>query len=303
LKRTGHFPEVNFPQQITKTRPGGDTMHRNGQVTLPVNGSDSYAQALNLALDDLDRRFGPGVVMKLGEADHLCVRAIPTGFPALDQALGVGGLPRGRITDLYGPEGSGKTTLCLHTIAEAQQRGGLAAFIDTEHALDPAHAARCRVNLNRLYIAQPTTGEEALEIVEAMVRAGLPVVAVDSVAGLLPRAELEGEMGEQHAGLQSRLMSQALRKLAGPVRRHDTLLIFTNQLRYLPPCDSRPGSTEKPTGGMALRFHASVRIDLRRVRSIKSAGEVIGCRIRATIQKNKVATPFRWAEFDIFYYE
>jgi recombination protein RecA len=278
-------------------------MHRNGQVTLPVNGSAAYAQALNLALDDLDRRFGPGVVMKLGEADHLRVRVIPTGFPALDQALGVGGLPRGRITDLYGPEGSGKTTLCLHTIAEAQQRGGLAAFIDTEHALDPAHAARCRVNLNRLYIAQPTTGEEALEIVEAMVRAGLPVVAVDSVAGLLPRAELEGEMGEQHAGLQSRLMSQALRKLAGPVRRHDTLLIFTNQLRYLPHCAPRPGGTEKPTGGMALRFHASIRIDLRRVRSIKSAGEVIGCRIRANIQKNKVATPFRWAEFDIFYHE
>jgi recombination protein RecA len=276
-------------------------VRQNGDLALKVNGSDPCLRALNLTLDDLGRRFGQGIVMKLGEASHLQVQSIPTGFPTLDQALGVGGLPRGRITDIYGPEGSGKTTLCLHTIAEAQKHGGFAAFIDTEHALDPDHAAKCGVDLNRLYIAQPTTGEEALEIAEAMVRAGIELVVIDSAASLTPRAEIEGEMGDSHSGLQARLMSQALRKLAGPVRQNGTVLIFTNQLRKNP--QSLFGSWEKPTGGMALRFHASIQIDLRRVRAIKSVGEVIGTRIRATIKKNKVAAPFKSAEFDIIYDE
>ncbi len=276
-------------------------MRQNGYLALKVNGSDPCLRALKLTLDDLGRRFGQGIVMKLGEANHLQVQSIPTGFQPFDQALGVGGLPRGRITDIYGPEGSGKTTLCLHTIAEAQKHGGLAAFIDTEHALDPDHAAKCGVDLNRLYIAQPTTGEEALEIAEAMVRAGIELVVIDSAASLTPRAEIEGEMGDNHSGLQARLMSQALRKLAGPVRQNGTVLIFTNQLRKNP--QSLFGSWEKPTGGMALRFHASIQIDLRRVRAIKSVGKVIGTRIRATIKKNKVAAPFKSAEFDIIYDE
>ena len=256
-------------------------------------------RALDVVVADITRRFGRGSLMKLGDAAHLQVQAISTGFSALDAALGVGGLPRGRITDVYGPEGSGKTTLCLQVIAEAQKRGGLGAFIDTEHALDPGHAANCGVNLNRLYIAQPNTGEEALEIAEAMVRAGVAVVAIDSAAALIPRAEKEGEVGDNHAGLQARLMSQALRKLAGPVQRHKTILIFTNQMRCNPQVHF--GNPMNPTGGMALQFYASVRIALRRIQAIKSLGEVVGCRIRAVMKKNKVAPPFKSAEFEIWY--
>ncbi len=283
-----------------------------GQLTLTLNGRNGCDPALHLALDEICRRFGPGAVVKLGQAAPLRPETIPTGFPSLDLALGVGGLPRGRIIDIYGPEGSGKTTLCLHVIAQAQahppspDRGGVGggcAFIDTEHALDPGHAVNCGVDLNRLYLAQPATAEEALEIAEALVRAGVEVVVIDSAAALLPRAELEGEMGDNHAGLQARLMSQALRKLAGPIRQHHALLIFTNQLRCQPDILFGPQGSQQPTGGLALRFHASVSIDLRRVQAIKSGGQVIGVRIRATIKKNKVAPPFKSTEFDLFYEE
>ena len=283
---------------------------KRGQLSLTLNGRNGCDPALHLALAEIDRRFGQGAVMKLGQIEPLRPEAIPTGFPNLDQALGIGGLPRGRIIDIYGPEGSGKTTLCLHIIAQAQaqppsfdDKGGVCAFIDTEHALASGHAAKCGVDLNRLYLAQPATAEEALEIAETLVRAGVEVVVIDSTAGLLPRAELEGAMGDNHAGLQARLMSQALRKLAGPTREQRALLIFTNQLRHQPDILFGPQGSQQPTGGMALRFHASVSIDLRRVQALKSAGEVIGTRIRATIKKNKVAPPFKSAEFDLFYEE
>lgn len=288
---------------------------KRGHLALNINGRNGCDPVLNLALAEIHRRFGQGAVMKLGQAAPLQPEAIPTGFPSLDQALGIGGLPRGRIIDIYGPEGSGKTTLCLHIIAQAQAQtlppfeggagggSGVCAFIDTEHALDPGHAAKCGVDLHRLYLAQPATAEEALEICEALVRAGVEVVVIDSAAGLLPRAELEGAMGDNHAGLQARLMSQALRKLAGPTRQQRALLIFTNQLRHQPDILFGPQGSQQPTGGLALRFHASVSIDLRRIQAIKSGGDVIGMRIRATIKKNKVAPPFKSAEFDLFYEE
>ncbi|WP_420642490.1 recombinase RecA [Candidatus Leptofilum sp.] len=266
-----------------------------------ANG-DGRTSTLEKTLDSITKRFGEGTIMRLGEAHSLQVETIPTGSLSLDIALGVGGLPRGRVIEIYGPESSGKTTLCQHVIAEAQRRGGICAFVDMEHALDPNYAAKIGVNIDDLYVSQPDTGEQALEIAEALIRSGtMDVVVVDSVAALVPRAEIEGEMGDAHVGLQARLMSQALRKLSGVIKQTNTIVIFTNQLRSK--IGVMFGSPETTSGGNALKFYASVRLDIRRIQAIKAGSDVIGNRTRVKVKKNKVAAPFTESEFDIMYNE
>ena len=262
--------------------------------------SSGREKALEPTLSQIQKRFGEGALMRMGDASTLQVESISTGCISLDIALGIGGIPKGRVTEIYGPESSGKTTLCQHIVAESQKVGGVCAFIDMEHALDPSYAAKVGVDIENMYISQPDTGEQALEIADSLVRSGaIDVIVVDSVAALVPRAELEGDMGDATMGNQARLMSQALRKLSGAIKQSNTAMVFTNQLRQK--IGVMFGNPETTTGGQALKYYSSVRLDVRRLQAIKSGQQIVGNRVRVRVTKNKVAPPFRQTEFDIMY--